>query len=229
MATNADSGESDQQALQQVLAPFKSKFDSGQQFEDAVGLLVESGRHAAVRRMLQVSRMGTKEIFGLFDEIEEALATTGGTHARLRQPEEKLAVLDDVAQRAGKSPELVRDALPVKGVAQRTPPNPEEESGAFDEVVRRVGVRPEPALQALAARALFNKGVRLGRLRRREEEIGAYDEILRRFGKSQEPALQELMATAKRRLDRLRVGSDAEKAPQAEPPSAEDRAQPSGS
>ncbi len=224
IAKCADSGESDQHALQQALAPFKSKFDSGQQFEDVVGLLVESGRHAAVRRMLQVSRMGTKEIFGLFDEIEEALFTTGGTHARLRQPEEKLVVLDGGAQRVGESPEPVREALPAKGVAHGTPPRPEEELDAFDEVVRRVGERPEPALQQLAAKALFNKGVRLGRLRRREEEIGAYDEILRRFGKSQEPAVQELVATARRRLDRLRVNSDVEKSPPAEPQSAEDRA-----
>jgi hypothetical protein len=229
MAKSANGGESDQHALQLVLAPFKSKFDSGQQFEDVVGLLVESGRHAAVRRMLQVSRMGTKEIFGLFDEIEEALFTTGGTHARLRQPEGKLVVLEEVAQPVSESPEPVREALPVKGVTHETPPRPEGEIDAFDEVVRRVGERSEPALQELAAKALFNKGVRLGRLRQREEEIAAYDEILRRFGKSQEPALQELMATARRRLDRLRVSSDAEKAPQAEPQNAEDRAQPSGS
>ncbi len=104
IAKRADSGESDQQALQQALAPFRSRFDSGQQFEDVVGLLAESGRHAAVRKMLQASRMGTKEIFGLFDDIEEALFTTGGMHARLRQREKRLVVLDEP---------MTADELPV--------------------------------------------------------------------------------------------------------------------
>ena len=219
----ADSGDSDQQAVREALAPLQSQFDSSQQFEDVVGLLVESGRHVAVRRMLQVSTMPAKEIFGLFDQIDAALLTSG-THARLSQPEEKLAVSDAKAHRAYERPKPAREAPLVTGVAQGTPPNPEEESVAFDDVVRRVGARPEPALQELAAKALFNKGVRLGRLKRRAEEIGAYDEVLRRFGKSHEPALQELMATARRRLDRLRVSNDVEKSPPAEPQRAKDRA-----
>ena len=226
IAKTADSGESDQCALQQVLGPFRSRFDSGQQFDEAVGLLVESGRHAAVRRMLQASRMGTKEIFGLFDEIEEALFTAGGTHARLRQPEQKLVALDEAAQRVDESPSPVLEPPPAEGVTHGTPPRPEEESAAFNEAVRRVGERSEPALQELAAKALFNKGVRLGRLKQREEEIEVYDEVLRRFGSSQAPAMQELMATARRRLERLRISSDADKSAQAEPQNAEGRTLP---
>jgi hypothetical protein len=221
----ADSGDSDRHALKRALAPFESKFDSGQQFEEIVELFLQSGRHAAVRRMLQVSRMATKEIFALFDEIEEALAT-GGTHAR-QQPVETLVIVDEVAQRAGEGPEPVRDAPALKGVTKGTPPPEKAEIDAFDDGVRKVGEKSEPALQELAAKALFNKGVRLGRLGQREEEIRVYDEILRRFGKSQEPALQELMATTRRRLERLRIRSDADKLPQAEPGSAGDRAQPS--
>ncbi len=221
----ADSGESDRHALQQALAPFESKFENGQQFEDVVGLLVESGRHAAVRRMLQASRMATKDIFALFDDIEEAL-TADGTHQRLGQPDGKPLVVDDVA-RVDESPEPVREALAVKGVAQGTPSHRDEEIDPFDNVVGRAGETSEPALQEVAAKALFNKGVRLGRLGRREEEMGAYEEVLRRFGKSQEPALQALMATTRRRLERLRIRSDAEKLPQAEPDSEGDRAQPS--
>ena len=73
MPTSGDGGEFDHHALQEVLAPFRVRFDTGQLFEEVVSLLLESGRHAAVRRMLHVSRMGTKEIFRLFDEMERAV------------------------------------------------------------------------------------------------------------------------------------------------------------
>ena len=72
MAENGDSGAFDQHALREALAPFGARFDSAQLFEEVVELLMESRRHAAVRRMLQVSRLGTKEIWGLFDEMERA-------------------------------------------------------------------------------------------------------------------------------------------------------------
>ena len=72
MARHGDSGESDQHALQATFTPFRARFDSGEQFEEVIGLFMASGRQAAVRRMLHVSGMGTKEIFGLFDEMDRA-------------------------------------------------------------------------------------------------------------------------------------------------------------
>ena len=53
-----------------------------------------------------------------------------------------------------------------------------------------------PELTKLAAEALFNKGVTLGKLGREDDEIAAYDEIVRRFGSSDAPNLQETIATA---------------------------------
>jgi tetratricopeptide (TPR) repeat protein len=46
------------------------------------------------------------------------------------------------------------------------------------------------------ARALVNKGVRLGELGRLEEEIAAFDEVVVRFGGAAEPGLRELVARA---------------------------------
>jgi tetratricopeptide (TPR) repeat protein len=46
------------------------------------------------------------------------------------------------------------------------------------------------------ARALVNKGVRLGTLNRSEEEIAAYDEVVRRFGEAGELAMREPVARA---------------------------------
>lgn len=213
MPTPAEPSDLDQQALREALAPLQSKFESDEQFEDVIRLLMESGRRAAVRQMLRVSPMRAQDIFALFSEIDAAIAATGGTLASSRKPDEKLAAPSATAPKPDQSPLPARATLPVKGVARRTPENPEEESGAFNEVVQRVGDRQEPALQELAACALFNKGVRLGRLRRREEEIVVYDEIMRRFGKSQAPGLRDLMATAKRRLDRLRIDGSGASAP----------------
>jgi tetratricopeptide (TPR) repeat protein len=46
------------------------------------------------------------------------------------------------------------------------------------------------------AKALVNKGYRLGQLDRSEEEIAVYDEVVRRFGERTEPGLAELVAKA---------------------------------
>jgi hypothetical protein len=221
LPTPPAAGDLDQQALREALAPLQARFESDEQFEDVVRLLMESGRRAAVRNMLRVSLMRAQDIFALFGEIDAAIAATGGTLASQRKPDEEIAAPSATARRPDESPLPARATLPAKGVARRRPDNPEEESGAFDEVVQRVGDRQEPALQELAARALFNKGVRLGRLRRREEEIVVYDEMMRRFGKSQAPGLRDLMATAKRRLDRLRIGDSEASAP-ADPQGAQD-------
>ena len=65
-------GECHQHALPEALAPFRSRFDSSEQFEEVVGLWLASGRQAAVRKMLHTSDKGTKDIFGLFDEMDRS-------------------------------------------------------------------------------------------------------------------------------------------------------------
>jgi tetratricopeptide (TPR) repeat protein len=77
--------------------------------------------------------------------------------------------------------------------------NPEEEISAYDLVVSirdelsRRQVAENPALTNLVARALYNKGIRLGTLNRSEEAITAYDELLR-YGEGTDPTLQKLVA-----------------------------------
>ena len=44
------------------------------------------------------------------------------------------------------------------------------------------------------AKALFNKGLRLGRLGKAEEAIAVYDEIVKRFGESPDLSLEETVA-----------------------------------
>ncbi len=63
----------------------------------------------------------------------------------------------------------------------------------YADLLARFGAANEPALRALVAMGLFNKGARLGTLKRREEAIAAYDEVLARFGTAAEPMLRELV------------------------------------
>ncbi len=63
-------------------------------------------------------------------------------------------------------------------------------------MVARFGDKEAPALQEQVARALVNKGVRLGRLNRHEDAIAACDEVVARFGDKEVPALQEQVARA---------------------------------
>jgi hypothetical protein len=46
------------------------------------------------------------------------------------------------------------------------------------------------------AKALFQKGVRLGELGRSVEETAVYDDLIERFGNASEPALREQVAKA---------------------------------
>jgi tetratricopeptide (TPR) repeat protein len=52
------------------------------------------------------------------------------------------------------------------------------------------------ALRKQVAKALVNKGVRLGELNRKEEEIQVYDDVIKRFSGATEPALREQVANA---------------------------------
>ena len=63
-------------------------------------------------------------------------------------------------------------------------------------MVKRFGDAAEPALREMVARALFNKGLRLGSLNQGKEAIAVYDEVVKRFGDATEPALREQVARA---------------------------------
>jgi len=63
--------------------------------------------------------------------------------------------------------------------------------------VQRFGEAGEPALREQVAKALVNKGVRLGALNRSQEAIAVYEEVVWRFGEAGEPALRATVALAK--------------------------------
>ena len=58
------------------------------------------------------------------------------------------------------------------------------------------GDRQEPGLAEQVAKALVNKGFRLGTLGRSEAAIAVYDEVVSRYGDRQEPGLAEQVAAA---------------------------------
>ena len=72
----------------------------------------------------------------------------------------------------------------------------DEGLAAYAEVVSRFGGDPAPAVRERVATAMFNKGVRLGRLGRGEEAVAAYDEVVSKFGDDPAPALREPVANA---------------------------------
>jgi tetratricopeptide (TPR) repeat protein len=76
--------------------------------------------------------------------------------------------------------------------------------------VRRFGESSEIVLREAVAKALYNKGYRLGELKRSEEAIAVYDEVVRRFGESSEIVLREAVARAlvNRGIRFLQQGND---------------------
>ena len=76
----------------------------------------------------------------------------------------------------------------------------------YEEVLRRFGDAPESGLREQVAKALFNKGVRLGQLNRNEQARAAFQEVVQRFGASQDRVLNsitELAESALREIDKL--------------------------
>src|SRR5438445_11727229 len=57
------------------------------------------------------------------------------------------------------------------------------------------GAAPEELLKELVAKALFNKGVRLGELGRTEDEIAVYEDLVARFGIAPQLPLRERVAS----------------------------------
>jgi tetratricopeptide (TPR) repeat protein len=72
----------------------------------------------------------------------------------------------------------------------------EEAIAAYEDLVSRFGDSEEGALKEQVAKALVNKGVTLGQLKRPEEEIAAYEDLVSRFGDSEEGGLKEQVAKA---------------------------------
>ncbi|HEX9732648.1 MAG TPA: AAA family ATPase, partial [Thermoanaerobaculia bacterium] len=79
---------------------------------------------------------------------------------------------------------------------------PEHEMAVLDELVRlhdehrHLYSGHDSATAEPVARALFNKGFRLGALDRSAEALAVYDEVVSRYGQRQEPALAERVAKA---------------------------------
>ncbi len=81
------------------------------------------------------------------------------------------------------------DMLLAKGVDQI-------QVSELDELVRWFGDSDDPALRLRVAKALFNKGVKLGEMEQPDAAVDAYDELARRFGDSDDPALRLRVAKA---------------------------------
>jgi hypothetical protein len=74
----------------------------------------------------------------------------------------------------------------------------EDEIAVYDELLARFADAPEPALREQVAKALFNKGIRLGQLDRSDDEIAVYDELPARFVDAPEPAIGEVVEVARK-------------------------------
>jgi len=67
---------------------------------------------------------------------------------------------------------------------------------AYQEFLGRFANDPTPTIRILVAKALLNKGVALGRLRRTQDEEASYQDLIDRFADDPALALRELVAKA---------------------------------
>ena len=81
------------------------------------------------------------------------------------------------------------DMLVAKGVDRI-------QASELDELARRFGDSDDPDLRLPVAKALFNKGVKLGQMEQPDAAVDAYDELARRFGDSDDSDLRLLVAMA---------------------------------
>lgn len=72
----------------------------------------------------------------------------------------------------------------------------DDEIAIYDDLLTRFGSATDPALREPVAKALLNKGLRLGVLGRVPEELATLDDLIARFGTATEPALREQVAKA---------------------------------
>jgi len=120
---------------------------------------------------------------------------------QLEQPQEAIAVYDEIDRRYGKDDtpglrEQVASALVNKGNTLGQLAKPQEEIAVYDEIDRRYGKDDTPGLRERVAGALVNKGITLGQLEQRQEAIAVYDEIDRRYGNDAAPGVRERVAGA---------------------------------
>ena len=130
---------------------------------------------------------------------------------------EEIAVYDDLVARFGDGDRAAaaragrQGARQQGGQAWRARPQRGGEIAVYDDLLARFGDATEPPLREQVAKALVNKGIRLGQLQRRGEELAAYDDLIARFGDATEPGLREQVEEARR----LRAGDEKVAAPQA--------------
>ncbi|MFN6171488.1 MAG: hypothetical protein ACK46J_15900 [Burkholderiales bacterium] len=79
---------------------------------------------------------------------------------------------------------------------QAQPDGQTDSIGALDASIQRLNGATELASRVELARALANKGLKLGALGKSEDAIVVYDEVIRRFGEATEVALLEQVARA---------------------------------
>jgi len=82
---------------------------------------------------------------------------------------------------------------------------PIKEDATFREFVSRFAATSILGTQGQVVRALFKKGVTLGKLNRPEEELTAYDVLVHRFEESAEPGIQEQVANARNGIGFIRL------------------------
>ena len=92
--------------------------------------------------------------------------------------------------------ELRNEGQRQSSAVARRPEKIEQLIRNYDDVIFRFGAATEPALRKRVAKALVNKGSKLGVLGQPEQEISVYDDIVARFGAATEPALRERVAMA---------------------------------
>jgi tetratricopeptide (TPR) repeat protein len=92
--------------------------------------------------------------------------------------------------------ELRNEGQRQSSAVARKPEKVEQLIRSYDDIIVRFGAATEPALRERVAKALYNKGLRLGVLGQPKQEIAVYDDIVARFGAATEPNLRGRVAMA---------------------------------
>ena len=91
-------------------------------------------------------------------------------------------------------------ALAVDYLLERNEPevvaSKERAISAYDLLINRYGDDDAPEVREQVAKALFNKGVTLGKMDRLDDEVAAYKELAERYGDDDAPEVREKVAKA---------------------------------
>jgi tetratricopeptide (TPR) repeat protein/DNA-binding transcriptional ArsR family regulator len=169
------------------------------------------------RRTLQSVRFLTVFLQSCFSPRErQTIARTALQNGRV-DPGDALALADSMGRsqlrerlldHASYRSELLGQTdeyLPVIASLRQTKPDTRPQAqpdgqtdsiGALDASIQRLNGATELASRVELARALANKGLKLGALGKSEDAIVVYDEVIRRFGEATEVALLEQVARA---------------------------------